>query len=112
MDDYLAIDMENGLVRNINLPTNFCGGFAIVTSAVVAAPETGGISLGAMFWGWTGIGEELKKRVNEILYLSIFCFILLLLSFLSNQNLVNLCFTLITFVCTLIIFLVRKKWLK
>jgi hypothetical protein len=31
------------------------GGFVIVAGAVAAAPETGGISLGAMFWGWTGM---------------------------------------------------------
>lgn len=56
--------------------------------------------------------EELKKRVNEILYLSIFMFILFLLGFLSNWNLIYLCFTLITFVCILIMILARKKWLK
>jgi len=59
----LGEDLVNGLkYLNVEKVLTFTfgtlsivGGFAIVTAAVVAAPETGGISLGALFWGWSGI---------------------------------------------------------
>ncbi len=56
--------------------------------------------------------EELKKTANKTLYVSIVMFVLFLLGFLSDGNLIFLSCTLFLLVCILIMIFIRKKWLK
>jgi len=56
--------------------------------------------------------KELKKTVKYGLYLSIVMFILFLLGFLSDPNLLYLCFTLSFFVGILAFIFIRIRGLK
>ncbi len=54
--------------------------------------------------------KQFRKNLNKLLFLCIIITIGVVLDFLFNKSLINLCLVIIVLICTLIIFFVKVRW--